>query len=716
MLTKTPVGQHERRFNAPTVDEVAILLAGDQTKPRDIVLCKRDSGLKRIHELNQSYDCLQYPLLFAKGEFGYSIDLKQVDPTNSGEPSNKNLSAKDFYAYRIMFRQGSCNHLLKCKQLFNQFLTDMHAKIESERLSFLRSHQKQIRAEEYKVLKDAMSVDGDPANLGKLTILPSSFTCSPRWYNQKEQDAMTYVRMYGTPDLFLTFTCNPHWKEIQDELFQGQVASDRYDIISRVFHLKHNKLMERLTKGQVFGPHKCFIYSIEWQKRGLPHSHTLLWLENPIRPDQIDEVVCAELPDKDIDPELFEIVTSHMIHGPCGEIDRRSVCMKDNKCTKKYPRPLVHETQMGEDSYPTYRRRPGHFFEKKVKGNIVEIDNKWVVPHNKFLLKTFNAHLNVEICSSVKSIKYVCKYITKGSDLAIFSLQDDKRPDPFDEISTYEIGRYISSGEAVWRILGFPVHERSPSVEHLAVHLENGQRVYFNPNDQNLGERLDAPPQTTLTAFFKLCSKDDFASTLFYAEVPQHYTWQKSRKVWQRRATNQKSLGRMYTVHPSNRECYFLRILLHHKRGPKSFDDLKTIEGEVCQTFQEACIRLGLLHDDSHWNAAMEEAAFQMVPKRIRELFAVILTACEPLLLWENHKESMAEDFVHRVRLANPDGHIDFNETIFNEALIAIEDHVLEINSKKTPRLWTPYSRQTSCQHISEGNPKGDHVQHGDTC
>ena len=273
---KTPVGQHERRFNAPTVDEVAIPLAGDQTKPRDIVLCKRDSGLKRIHELNQSYDCLQYPLLFAKGEFGYSIDLKQVDPTNSGEHSNKNLSAKDFYAYRIMFRQGSCNHLLKCKQLFNQFLTDMHAKIESERLSFLRIHQKQIRAEEYKVLKDAMSVDGDPANLGKLTILPSSFTCSPRWYNQKEQDAMTYVRMYGTPDLFLTFTCNPHWKEIQDELFQGQVASDRYDIISRVFHLKHNKLMELLTKGQVFGPHKCFIYSIEWQKRGLPHSHTLL--------------------------------------------------------------------------------------------------------------------------------------------------------------------------------------------------------------------------------------------------------------------------------------------------------------------------------------------------------------------------------------------------------------------------------------------------------
>ena len=90
-------GEHDRRFNAPKVPEVAILIAGDQTKPRDIILTKRDSGAKRISELHRSYDTLQYPLLFAKGEDGYAIDLKQVDP-NTGLPTNKNLSAKDFYA------------------------------------------------------------------------------------------------------------------------------------------------------------------------------------------------------------------------------------------------------------------------------------------------------------------------------------------------------------------------------------------------------------------------------------------------------------------------------------------------------------------------------------------------------------------------------------------------------------------------------------------
>ncbi|XP_071036514.1 uncharacterized protein [Parasteatoda tepidariorum] len=42
------------------------------------------------------------------------------------------------------------------------------------------------------------------------------------------------------------------------------------------------------------------------------------------------------------------------------------------------------------------------------------------------------------------------------------------------EVTQYQIGRYISSNEAVWRIFGFPILERDPTVIHLAVHLENG--------------------------------------------------------------------------------------------------------------------------------------------------------------------------------------------------------------------------------------------------
>nr|XP_034195037.1 uncharacterized protein LOC117611211 [Osmia lignaria] len=151
-----------------------------------------------------------------------------------------------------------------------------------------------------------------------------------------------------------------------------------------------------------------------------------------------------------------------------------------------------------------------------VKINEIELDNCWVVPYNPVLLRIFNVHVNVELCNSVKSIKYICKYVNKGSDQAAFVVESER-----DEVKLYESGRYISSSEAVRRILAFPIHERYPTVFHLAVHLENGQRVHFN--SKNLAERLSNPPQTTLLAFFELCKTDDFAQTLLYSEVPSYY-------------------------------------------------------------------------------------------------------------------------------------------------------------------------------------------------
>lgn len=56
--------------------------------------------------------------------------------------------------------------------------------------------------------------------------------------HERTQDAMTYVRQYGRPDLFITFTCNPKWKDIKDVLYPGQMSHDRHDIVARVFHIK----------------------------------------------------------------------------------------------------------------------------------------------------------------------------------------------------------------------------------------------------------------------------------------------------------------------------------------------------------------------------------------------------------------------------------------------------------------------------------------------
>lgn len=159
----------------------------------------------------------------------------------------------NYYAYRLMVRENEENHILKCGKLFHQYVVDMYAKIETERLNFIRFNQKQLRSEEYIHLRDAINNDGNVNDIGRLTILPASYTGSPRHMHEYTQDAMSYVRHYGRPDLFITFTCNPQWTEIQDNLFTGQSTVDHHDITARVFKQKLKSLMDFIVKHHVFG-------------------------------------------------------------------------------------------------------------------------------------------------------------------------------------------------------------------------------------------------------------------------------------------------------------------------------------------------------------------------------------------------------------------------------------------------------------------------------
>ena len=88
-----------------------------------------------------------------------------------------------------------------------------------------------------------------------------------------------------------------------------------------------------------------------------------------------------------------------------------------------------------------------------------------------------------------------------------------------DEVADYQNAQYVSSNETAWRILEFPIHERDPPVQQLAVHLENGQRVYFT-EDTAMDRVAGDSPKTTLTEFFALCQVDDFAKTLLYVMSP----------------------------------------------------------------------------------------------------------------------------------------------------------------------------------------------------
>lgn len=608
----------------------------------------------------------------------------------------------NYYSYRLMVRENEENHLLKYRQLFHQYIVDMYAKIETERLLYIRLNQKKLRSEEYIHLRDALNNDGNVDNIGRMTILPSTYTGSPRHMHEYAQDAMSYVRNYGRPDLFITFTCNPKWDEIKQHLFQGQTYTDRHDITARVFKQKLKSLMDLITKYEIFGETRCWMYSIEWQKRGLPHAHILIWLVTKITPDEVDNIISAEIPDLTTDPELFNIIKQNMIHGPCGAYKINSPCMVDGKCSKRYPRALISESITGIDGYPLYRRRPiddnGQSFILKIKNEEIEIDNRWVVPYSPLLSKAYKAHINVEYCNSVKSIKYICKYVNKGSDMAVFGVTCNTNTN-IDEITQYQMGRYISSNEAVWRISSFPIHERYPTVVHLAVHLENGQRVYFTT--QNALQRAEQPPLTTLTAFFSLCQIDSFAKTLLYSDIPKYYTWNATKKIFERRKKGTRvegqinifstdALGRLYTVHPNNAECYYLRLLLVNVHGPTSFQNLRTVNNNTCTTYREACQLLNLLENDEHWDSTIADASISSAPHQIRILFSIIITTCfpsSPTELWEKYKDCMTEDILHYIRSNTLNYDLSFTIDMYNEALILIEDICLSIANKNLSQL-----------------------------
>ncbi|XP_042963997.1 uncharacterized protein LOC122297994 [Carya illinoinensis] len=303
-----------------------------------------------------------------------------------------------------------------------------------------------------------------------------------------------------------------------------------------------------------------------------------------------------------------------MTHGPCGTLNPTNVCIKKNgHCKNNYPRHFVPNTTIGNDCFPIYKRSDDGR-TVKIRGH--DLDNRWVVPYNSYLLAMFDCQINVEICSTIKAVKYLYKYIYKSHDRVAFNLVSEQPNQQIDGIQRFQSARWIAPPEAMWRIYGFIINEVHPAVYSLHLHLENQHQVTFRAHE-NLNNVIssDLSAKSMLTEFF---------------------------------STNQVIIGRIVTANPSEGERYYLRILLNPIRGPLSFDDLKTVNGVLATTFREAATMHGLLERDDSVEESLQEASLYQMPSNLRKLFATILVYCNPTnsrYLWEHFEQDMSCDF-----------------------------------------------------------------------
>nr|XP_043619865.1 uncharacterized protein LOC122591678 [Erigeron canadensis] len=388
--------------------------------------------------------------------------------------------------------------------------------------------------------------------------------------------------------------------------------------------MKLDHLINEVKNDQIFGPLKAVIYTVEFQKRGLPHAHICLFLS----PDH-----------------KFPTAT---------HVDQLSMYGS----TRMHQKISKDETSVDDDGYPVYRRRnTGRTVEK----NGVPLDNRFVVPYNASLLRKYQCHMNVEWCNQSGSIKYLFKYINKGPDrvtTAIYETSQQKDKDCtekiVDEVKNYLDCRYVSACEAAWRIHGYDIHYRWPPVEILPFHDKDKQTIVYDEN-ANLCDVVTNPTvkQSMFIQWMKLNKVDPFARTLLYVNFPRHYVWIRKDRKWEKRTHPGGSIGRISYVPPSLGDIYYLRMLLNHVRGPYSWKQLKTFNGQTFETYKEVCEAMGLLSDDKEYVEAIEEASSWATGAFLHHFFVMLLLSnsiTSPVQLWSKTWKFLSEYIQHRQR------------------------------------------------------------------
>ena len=370
-----------------------------------------------IHSRLKDLDVMCFPVLYPNGQFG------------ENHPRNKEitLSFSEFVKQRLHNKDSR----FRKDASYVFYLLNQKTLREVGNGVYNVLHSSRGVAMSVKQLLAKVEASDERLEASLFTMLQSVRGSKQYWW-QRKSDLKCMVRNWGSPTLFLTFSCAEYeWSDMARYLRKVNNVSPSYDMgrlctedpisVSRKFSEKFHAFFRIvICKGQILGEVEHFYWKKEYQARGAPHYHVLLWIkdapvigcdDSAVVLKWIQERVTCHIPDKKTSPELHELVTRYQMHKCSAYCKRRRKVGSTfiTYCKFGFPRPacetgIVHSV---EDSLKTRKK----IYELPRTESEVRVND-----YNPLILLLWKANIDIQFVSesSLALAHYVSGYVTKA--------------------------------------------------------------------------------------------------------------------------------------------------------------------------------------------------------------------------------------------------------------------------------------------------------------
>jgi len=692
---------------------------------------------EKVSSLSKYYEAFSYNLLFPDGKHTWGSS----DNSKDAKRAKTSTTLQEYIQLRLT-RDPALRHM---GLLSSEWILDMYMRWLDHRLQFEKTRQLGISVENSNPSVD----DIEELYLGKKIpkqgfFIPAKEVGTAPYWESCALNSQTLAGRSGGATYLVTYTGNPDWPELKgiysdpdihhgasgcgkktpkglQEIYSGDKihswpkpkkvhrSTTHPDVMIRVFKRYLDKFIDYIKANDTFGKIKHIIVRIEFQNRGMPHAHILLWTDADLTdPRNVELHVCAEFPTiehaisdltyfcRGTPPDMSDnlhrqivddylvliqkIIKSKMIH------HHSERCQKV-RCRLQHKHTQLCENQFKKCCYrfPFLRRYPVTSYDSKYRvwhRRRNPVTDQSVVAHNRILCALFNCHINAEPVQQTSSMGYVLSYVHKHpNDIQLEILQSNRNSDvPRDRIQEYIDASSTGCCEACWRIRGYHFYRSTPHVEALPVQLPD-KKFVIAPYGKTVKTQFNL---SMIELYFCRPANDPEIVLMTYLTFYEHFriATQKQRSLFRTDRKKLKAmrpnlelarpdaiealmrgfvkcdperLCRIHTVFPKQTERFMLRKLLLHKPAT-SFEDLRTDEkGVTHESYAECAEAIGLLANENEFEMHMDDCIklFQS-PGKLRFLYPVLIdNGANAKRLYKKFWRQMSED------LTDPENPLD---------------------------------------------------------